>query len=1150
MISLIPCYSLEDFSLYRKASDVDEIFSVWSALYHPALVAHFGEAPRWEAAGSPSTGKIRRLVVIPPCAEYLVSRSWIKSAEAEGAVVIRHVSDRDAILEEAFDKLGIDPRPEMVDANHTAPTSEQTQTPPRGSDSGALSDVSRSFKEIPYDDDAETFLALGLCCLMEELLTRKLRYMSNLDQISFNSRVVDAAKAHMTGNAQEREKNLQKAFDLLAQAKEYFFPTATKFFDLTWVLSEDLKTDLPKMLESRRLRKEKTNLVLPVPVLKECERNYPETLKLLKEEIEAQRVKLIGGDEWEAPLYLMSPLEIARVIKRGRNEYQRVLGETPIVFGRQEAGYAQILPQILKLTGYRGALARTGDGWTLLEKKTDRSRILWTGRDGTSMAAICKTPVNASDSEDLLQLPDKIGNSYYSDDASAVVFEHRPNQESRWLRDMARMDRYSPVLGKFYDINDYLRVTEGSGDKEKFVKDRFKTNFLTRSAKRSREDLVSLWPQRRRLGLALSALSELETTLRILTFKIKTDTNKKLESLFCKYLEETAKLRCQIDETLNLLDERLLPVESPNVAPVDFTKHFRELEIQKEALLKDAGQFLAKALDSSDLKRDGDFPKELENKRGFLIVNTSSTPQDVVWESYKSPEEQSENESGLLERLFVRTLREKLVSRQDGNLRAFSSDDASKWRFFATIPANASIWLPVFDEQNCHFVTRPLFETNEGPTVLASVGEVAQRKDLNTNKTPANRGSFLKKLASKIRGDVVNSATNASQSDEQDGKRPLAEYVELRYSPTEIERFYRLRNDYFEIRINPTTGSIRRLTTFNSNATFSNGVLRQPTLGNRFAWDVALKLPQELRDQDHRDQEDPHYGYTIPAADNIAVVDSGPGLGRVQIEGRMVAPSGDLAGTFKQTLTIRMRSRIIDVDLEIDPKIVPDQTPWDSYYACRFAWKDALADIRGGVAASLIGTARDYLQAPECVDIRSEDAVGITILSAGLPYFKKVADSRIDAILIPKGETRKNFRFGVGIDLEDPHTSALAYADVPPFILEDAPCPRKIISQFFSLTNQNVKILEETPILKKNDQDDSTNRTKRINADFAGVRLTLLETHSVETETTLRSFLPINRVNSVNLIDAPTREQFVAKNGTSISLTFKPRQLRVLELYF
>ena len=1142
MISLIPCYSLEDFSIYRKASEVDEIFSAWSALYHPALVAHFGEAPRWEAAGSPSTGKTRRLVVVPPCAEYLVSRSWLKSAEEEGAVVIRHVADRDAILAEAFYKLGIDPRPNALE--------EQTNGEIVGSTPSNATSETESIPPYRYDDDAETFLAVGLCCLLEELLTRKLRYMSNLDQISFNTRVVDAAKAHMKGDVEEREKNLQKAFDLLAQAKEYFFPTATKFFDLTWARVEDLEKDLPTMLEERRLRKELTNLVLPVPVLKTCEKKYPETLKILREEIKAERVKLIGGDEWEAPLYLMSPLEIAREIKRGRDEYQRVLGETPVVFGREEAGYAQIMPQILKMTGYRGALARTGDGWTLLEKKTDRSQIRWQGRDGSTIAAICKQPVDASAADDILQLPDKIGNSYYSEDASAVVFNHRPNKESRWLRDLTRMDRYSPVLGKFYNINEYLRVTEGSGDKEKFVKDRFKTNFLTRSAKRSRQDVVSLWPKRRRLGLASAALSQLETTLRVLTFKVRKDADKRIEPLFCKYVENAAALREKIEETLRLLDERLLPVETETSEIVDFDRLFKELEISKDKLLQDAGRFLSLALDSSDQKRDDDFPVELEDKRGFLVVNASPVPQDFLWETRDVADAALSN-AGQSERLLLKTLREKLADRQDGALRAFSDESSTKWRYCATIPANSVLWTPRFEGVEYRFISRPLFETDEGPAPLmtSDSSDAEDVKPREPEKSEASGGSLFKKFVSKLRGDVVNSAASAP-GESNVGKRLLAEYVEHRYSSTEIERFYALRNDYFELRIDPATGAVKRLTTLNANATFSNGVLRQPTLGNRFAWDVAFKLPQNLRNQDGRPENDPFYGYTIPAADAVSVVDSGPGIGRLQIEGRMVAPSGEVAGTFKETLTARLKSRVIDVDLEITPILEPDDAPWDSYYACRFAWKDALADIRGGVAASLIGTARDYLQAPECVDIRSEENVGVTILSAGTPYFKKVGDSRMDAVLVPKGETRKNFRFGVGIDLDNPHDVALSYADVPPFIVEDAPCPRRMILKSFSVANSNVKILEETPILADATEEKTTSPIKRVNDGFVGARLTLLETKSEATETTLRSLLPITRVEAVDLIGVPTREKITVKNGTSIPLTFKPRQLRVLELYF
>lgn len=1137
MISLIPCYSLEDFSLYRKASEVDEIFSAWSALYHPALVAHFGEAPRWEAAGSPSTGQQRRLVVVPPCAEYLVSRSWLKSAEAEGAVVIRHVSDRDAILAEAFHKLGISPTP--------------VGSEPAAEPSSAPEAEDAAPKEYVYDDDAESFLAVGLCCLMEELLTRKLRYMSNLDMVSFKTRIVDASRAHMAGNAEEREKNIQKAFDLLTQSKEYFFPTATKFIDLTWARTEDLQSDLPAMLERRRLRKEQTNLVLPVPVLKACESQYPSTLRLIREEIEAKRLTILGGDEHEGPLYLESPLEIARQLTRGRAEYERLLGVAPKAFGRDEAGYAQILPQLLKQTGYVGALARTGDGWTLLEKKTDRSQIRWQGRDGSAVAAICKTPIDAGNSEDILQLPDKIGNSYYSDDASAVIFGHSPNQESRWLRDLQRMDRYSPVLGKFYEFNDYLHVTQGSGDTEKFVKDQFKTNFLTRSSKRSRENLVSLWPQRRRLGLALSELSTLETTLRTLTFKTRKTGAGKLDDAFQGYVDATASLKERINETLCQLDERLLPVDvDENLPAVDFTERLRDLEREHKVLLKKAGEFVALALETSDQKHDSDFPAQFADKRGFLLFNQTLAPQDVVWET--RPAEGASSEKALAAAsLLAETLGERLAATADGRMRSFSQDDSPVQRYCATLPSNASLWIPRLDELEYHFVSRSFLEAEENVPDYWEDGIKAP--ETAESAAPERRGSFLKKFASKLRGEVANSAnqTTGNDGEQQQRRRQLAEYVELRYSATEIERYYALRNDILEIKVDPTTGSIKRLTTFNANAVFSNGMLRQPTLGNRFAWDVAFKLPEELRATDGRSDADPFYGYTILAADKITVVNSGPGVGRLRIEGRMVAPSGDLAGRYVQTLTLRLKSRVVDVDLEFEPTLQPGPGAWDSYYACRFAWKDSLADINGGVAASLIRTSRDYLQAPECVDIRSEEKFGITILSAGLPYFRKVSDTRMDAVLAPQGETRRHFRFGIGVDLADPHTQALAYADAEPIALEDVPCPRRITAQYLTVADSNVKILEAVPIIRKEEERKSDDRSvKRLNDDFVGVRVTMLETHSVETSTSLRSTLPVNRAQPVNLIGTATRETLTVKNGTTLALDFKPRQLRVVELYF
>ncbi|MBP5622971.1 MAG: hypothetical protein J6X44_13260, partial [Thermoguttaceae bacterium] len=1027
MISLIPCYSLEDFSIYRQASEVDEIFSAWSALYHPALVAHFGEAPRWEAAGSPSTSKKRRLVVVPPCAEYLVSRSWLKSAEEEGAVVIRHIADRDEILKIAFEKLNLTPN----GSEQTSPSLKELENDARKEAQNANTD-----QKLPYDDAAESFLAVGLGCLLEELLTRKLRYMSNLDQVSFNMRIVDAAQAYVSNNVEEREKNLQKAFDLLTTSKEYFFPTATKFLDLTWVKEEDFAKALPDELAIRKLRNEKTNIVLPVPLIKKCETDYPKTFAALREEIQAKRVSLIGSDQWEAPLYLMEPTEIISQLIAGRNEYLRAFGVAPAVFGRQEAGYAQILPQLLKQTGYRGVLSRTGDGWSILEKPSDRSQFRWQGRDGSTIAALCKRPLDATSSEDLLQLPDRIGNSYYSDNASAIVFEHRPGEESRWLRDILRMDRYSPVLGKFYDVNEYFRVTEGSGDKEKFVKDRFKTNFLSRSVKRDRTDVVSTWVRRQRLCQIKASFGALETTIRTLTHKTK--PSPELERAFNEYLSRSDSLIEKTEKILEDVDAYLLPAEhSQSVQTPILDELFEQLEQDKQEMLTSASRYLALARGKND------------EPTGSLFVNVASTDQNAFWEAYSS-----KGKDAIIERL--QQYFEQITAVK---VRSFSSPTSDVVQYVATIPAGTTFWLPAYDDVEYRFHSRPLFDAQfPSDSFLSSEKEDERLFNSASDETDSSeressnrkKGGLFQKIASKIRGDVPNSANAQDNETDDVDSRVLAEYVEKRYSQTEVEKYYRLHNDFFEIRIDPVMGSVRRLTTYRSNARLSNGVLRQPGVGNRLAWDFALKLPEDLLKEDRRPEDDSYYGYTTSAADSFEILADGPGVGRILIVGRMVAPNGELAGKYTQTLTVRLKSKIIEVEVELEPIVPPGATPWESYYGCRLAWKDAMAEIKGGVAASLIGTTRDYIQAPESVDVRSDEHLGITILSSGLPYFKKISDTRLDAILIPKGETKRRFRFAIGIDLDDPHYEALEYLAPAPLRLDNTPCPKRPVSTFLS----------------------------------------------------------------------------------------------------
>ena len=158
-------------------------------------------------------------------------------------------------------------------------------------------------------------------------------------------------------------------------------------------------------------------------------------------------------------------------------------------------------------------------------------------------------------------------------------------------------------------------------------------------------------------------------------------------------------------------------------------------------------------------------------------------------------------------------------------------------------------------------------------------------------------------------------------------------------------------------------------------------------------------------------------------------------------------------------------------------------------------------------------------------------------MSAGLPYFKRAGDTRLDAVLIPAGETRRRFRFGVGVDLERPHRTALEFADVPPFALADVPSPKRIAATPFSSSAGNVQILERRSILD-------------VSGDFIGTRLTTLETVGSKTSTTLKASLPIERVEFTDFNGEQTDKPLESPTGSAFDVEFRPRQLRVINVYF
>jgi alpha-mannosidase len=468
LVSLLPCQSLEDFDLQRKEDDAEQLLSGWSTLWHPLLLASAQALPRWLPATSPPPEPSNYLVLLPDCCQPSLPEDWLRQAESAGACVLRNLPHRDDMLAAALERLDTD-RPN-VDA-----------------------------------DLAADFLALGFCHLQVELLTRKLRYMSNLDEGSLQTAALQAADEALQGNVEASRRHLQSAFDRLHEAREYFYPTEARLLDLTLVAPSTLGAALQAELSSGLPR----NLLVAAEVVEEMAEREPATLEALKAALADQRAALIGGEYGESRLPLLEVEAIERQFARGLAAYEKHLRRRPTIFGRRRFGLTPVLPQILERHGFKGVLHCTLDDGRF--PTGNQSRIQWEGIDGTAIEALGSLPVDAGRAESFLRIAEKLGDAMNLDHTATVMFAHWPGRSSRWYEDLRRIAAYGAVFGAFGTIDDYFEQTTLAGHRSHHRPDEYRSPYLRQDVAAGRRDPISRWVRYFRRRGALQARQTLET---------------------------------------------------------------------------------------------------------------------------------------------------------------------------------------------------------------------------------------------------------------------------------------------------------------------------------------------------------------------------------------------------------------------------------------------------------------------------------------------------------------------------------------------------------------------------------------------------------------------------------------------------------------
>lgn len=472
LLILLPCHSLEDFPTYHEGDDADSLLASWTALWHPALLASAGCKPSWWRVDTPGAELAGRLLVVPTVSVSQLPTGFSQRARDEGACLVRKPLKREDVLQAALPLL-----------DGGSPTVDP--------------------------DLAADFMALGYGFLQVQLLTRQMRYSSNLDEVHFQNQVVAGARAALEGDVGLAREKLGSCFDMLAEERNHYYPVDAFLLDMNLIAPSTLGASLRQELASDTPK----NVLLSGRLLDEMATREPASLEQLRDAVGRGTVGVVGGDSYEARFPLLGYETLLADLRAGGEMFERRLGVRPKVFGRRRFGLGPTLPQLLRKLGFVGAVHATLDDGRF--PQGSQIKIRWEGCDGTSVEAVARPPLDAAKAQTFLSLAIKLGESMDSDHVATLCLAHWPGASSVWLDDLRRIARHCPALGKFASIEQYFTETAASAQLDRFEASQYRSPYLKQAVIRQQVDPISsvqrYWRRRAELEAAeaLGTLADL-----------------------------------------------------------------------------------------------------------------------------------------------------------------------------------------------------------------------------------------------------------------------------------------------------------------------------------------------------------------------------------------------------------------------------------------------------------------------------------------------------------------------------------------------------------------------------------------------------------------------------------------------------------------
>lgn len=446
---LLPCSTLEDFPIGGAESDAKSLMAGWTVLWHPTLLKQTQQSPTWYRADTPPTPDGPRVIVVPDPSLKELPADYRRKCDTNPACLWVTGADRNEMLA----VLGL-----ADDDPSTAPIEHNGRT-------------------LAIDD----FFAAGYLSLQIQIMTRRLRYTSNLDELYLQAKIVEAASAFCEREAEKAITAMHDVFDCLSEERDHYFSSDPHLIDLTLltptVFEQAAQSGWIERLVASATVDNKAASVLGTPrnvlidgaVAQKLLENdttqetapddHASPAERLRQALSDESIGWAGGGMQRDAAGVSTVCLDAMTMSAARSAFasgtdlaERAVGTAPTVFG-QLAGMTPV-DMISSLTslGYRGVIPidfSTGTGFG------DESKVLLAS-GGHELEALTAKPIDAGSDLAFQSLGARLGEAIDSGEVATALLVHWPNRVSDSFRDLCRAATWSVALGKFWSLQRYF----------------------------------------------------------------------------------------------------------------------------------------------------------------------------------------------------------------------------------------------------------------------------------------------------------------------------------------------------------------------------------------------------------------------------------------------------------------------------------------------------------------------------------------------------------------------------------------------------------------------------------------------------------------------------------------------------------------------